>query len=470
MKSRPIVFVLTLWHTFVLLCLIVIFGSLTYFITSKFLIKNVNSSLERTELWINQVYENEISGLKKDHPDIVIHDSLIIEEIVESIEENISGINIDYLFIKNRNRDIIYKYSTDSDVLKKILQNINDFVTPGKFFGHESSKSRLYLFNLDGYFVLIGKSTEGIEESTEALIDTFLMLIPLIVIIGIFGGYFLTKRTLKPVNIISDTISVINSENLSLRVPERDVDDELGKLVKNLNIMLDKLEISFTRLLQFSSDASHELRTPFAIIRNVLDTMIRENLTEKENRELLIKLENEIVRASEIVDNLLLLNKIDQKKEDLKLSVFPLNFLFKEICEDTEILAKEKEITVEISQIDEINITADKGLIKRLLLNLVDNAVKFTLEKGKIELSLKKEDNNIALLTFSDTGIGIPQDKINNIFERFYRVDSSRSRESGGAGLGLSICKWIVDAHKGSICITSNLGKGTVVKITLPLS
>ncbi len=465
MKNKSIVFVLTSWYTIAFLSSLLVFGFLTYIIVTNRLLANVNETLERNALWINQLYEEEKSDLEEEDESNEYFESLLSEELIENLEEGLIGLEVDYLIFINDSNEILYTYSTDTssfDILSLMPIPTNDIIS------HKPTNTQLIIIPLDEKYVIIAKSLKDLNDSTAVLLRSFLMVLPFVLIVTIVGGYFLTKRTLRPINKITSTVSTITSENLSKRVPERSVDDELGQLIKTFNSMLESLENSFHRLWQFSSDASHELRTPLTIIRNTINNLIRENLSHDEQNELLLKLENEVIRTSEIVDNLLLLNKIEQKKEELQLTEYDMHVLFNEIAEDTEILAMGKNISVKIIHVEDVKIKADISLIRRMLLNLVDNAVKFTPAGGKILLSLKKEGGSV-VCSLSDTGIGIPQDQIDKIFDRFYRVDQSRNRLSGGAGLGLSICKWIVDAHQGTIKVSSTLVKGTAIEIHLPL-
>jgi len=280
-------------------------------------------------------------------------------------------------------------------------------------------------------------------------------------------GYIVSKRMLKPIDYITKTAENISINNLKERIEGNDSNDELNRLVNTFNNMIDRLQGSFDRQVQFVSDASHELRTPIAVIQgyaNLLDRWGKDDKEVLEKSIYAIKLE--ATNMANLVEKLLFLAKGDSGTQLIEKKEFYLNELVNEVVRESKIIAPNHIITS--NQNDTVNIIADYKMIKQLLRIFIDNSIKFTSEQNKIDISSEVQ-GKVVKLTISDRGIGIPGDEIQNIFDRFYIVDKSRSKEKGGTGLGLSIAKWIVDMHKGSIDVESEEGKGTKITVTLSL-
>ena len=286
-------------------------------------------------------------------------------------------------------------------------------------------------------------------------------------IASLISGYIVSKRMLNPIDYITKTAENISINNLKERIEGNDSNDELNRLVNTFNNMIDRLQGSFDRQVQFVSDASHELRTPIAVIQgyaNLLDRWGKDDKEVLEKSIYAIKLE--ATNMANLVEKLLFLAKGDSGTQLIEKKEFYLNELVNEVVRESKIIAPNHIITS--NQNDTVNIIADYKMIKQLLRIFIDNSIKFTSEQNKIDISSEVQ-GKVVKLTISDRGIGIPGDEIQNIFDRFYIVDKSRSKEKGGTGLGLSIAKWIVDMHKGSIDVESEEGKGTKITVTLSL-
>ncbi|OOP74586.1 sensor histidine kinase [Clostridium beijerinckii] len=280
-------------------------------------------------------------------------------------------------------------------------------------------------------------------------------------------GYIVSKRMLKPISYITKAAENISINNLKERINGTDSDDELNRLINTFNTMIDRLQESFDRQVQFVSDASHELRTPITVIQgyaNLLDRWGKDDREALEKSIYAIKLE--AGNMASLVEKLLFLAKGDSGTQVIEKKEFYLNELVDEVVLESRLIAPRHIITNNKNNI--VNITADYKMIKQMLRIFIDNSIKFTTEENKIDVSLEAQEEFIKL-TVSDTGIGIPKDEIENIFHRFYIVDKSRSKEKGGTGLGLSIAKWIVYMHKGNITVESEEGKGTKVTVTLSI-
>ncbi|MFL0168188.1 sensor histidine kinase [Candidatus Clostridium helianthi] len=285
------------------------------------------------------------------------------------------------------------------------------------------------------------------------------------VIASIIVGYIVSKKMLKPINYITKTAENISINNLKERINITGPDDELKRLASTLNKMIDRLQDSFNRQIQFVSDASHELRTPIAVIQGYANLLDRWGKNDKEALEksiYAIKLEANSMAS--LVESLLFLAKGDSGTQVMEKKEISINKLIKEVIDESNVIEKDHEILSDRNDIGEI--TADYGMIKQMIRIFVSNSIKFTPKGGKIKID-SEVHKEFVKITVSDTGIGIPKDEINNIFERFYIVDKSRSKESAGSGIGLSIAKRIVDMHKGTINVESEEGTGTRVIVTL---
>jgi signal transduction histidine kinase len=285
------------------------------------------------------------------------------------------------------------------------------------------------------------------------------------------GGYWISRRALSPVDEISQAAQRISIENLAERLQVPQTGDQLQRLSQTLNDMLSRLEASVRRITQFTADASHELRAPVSLIRTTAEVaVLKEDRPAKEYFEALKDILEESERTSQVVDSLMLLARTDSGKELLELAPVDARMVVRSAAEQGERLARNHgvDFSLEVPQAP-VQIHADAEALRRALLILMDNAAKYTRRGGSVRVRLAYE-NHFAIASVSDTGIGIGQQDVPRVFDRFWRADKARSREEGGAGLGLSIAKWIVDAHRGSISVRSEPGKGSELSIRLPLA
>lgn len=285
------------------------------------------------------------------------------------------------------------------------------------------------------------------------------------VISSIILGYFISKKMLKPIDNITKTAENISINNLNQRIDMCGPDDELKRLASTLNNMINGLQDSFSRQTQFVSDASHELRTPIAVINgyaNLLDRWGKDDRKALEKSIYAIKFE--AATMAKMIEKLLFLAKGDSGVQRLDKTKFNINNLIDEVITESKLIDENHNIFSEKN--DSVTIFADYKMMKQMLRIFIDNSIKFTPENGNIIINSIVIEKSLKI-TVSDTGIGIPKEEIKNIFDRFYTVDKSRSKEKGGTGLGLSIAKWIVDKHNGSVEVFSKEGKGTSIIIRL---
>ncbi len=319
------------------------------------------------------------------------------------------------------------------------------------------------------YTIEVGSSLAAIQSFVHQLLIVFLIVFPVVTVITIGGGHFLIRQALAPVERIATSAEEITFHNLSQRLPVTKSGDELEKLSLALNRMIGRLEQSFQHTRRFSADASHELRTPLTILQGELESLAQNKSLPPETREALGSLLEESERLHKIVDGLLALAKIDSGDANQQWTTVDLSRLAASTADQMNLLAEDKKISIACETNEAVLVHGDSGRLKQVIVNLLDNAIKFTPSGGKVVLRTQA-NNGRALLEVRDTGVGIPAAAIPRVFERFFRVDEARSRDDGGAGLGLSIVKSIITAHGGSVSVESEPQKGTCFQLQLPQS
>lgn len=315
----------------------------------------------------------------------------------------------------------------------------------------------------------VGTSLHPVEKTLARLLLALLIASPLAVSISLLGGWFLAGRALRPVDTITLTAQRITAGDLTQRIVAPHTSDEIGRLASTFNDMIARLEVSFRQIRQFSADASHELRTPLTITKGETELALRRPRPAEDYRQVLESNLEEIDRMSRIVDELLFLSRADLG--EIKIEFAPVKFddLVKEIQQQAMVLGQEHKIETTLVAVEPITVIGDEWRLRELLLNLVDNAIKYSRPEDKVEISLMRE-NDMARLSVVDHGIGISPDDQVHIFDRFYRTEAARSHTQKGTGLGLSICKWIVEIHHGRIHVQSAPGTGSSFTVFLPLT
>jgi two-component system, OmpR family, heavy metal sensor histidine kinase CusS len=311
-------------------------------------------------------------------------------------------------------------------------------------------------------------------EPFDQALDRFRIIekeaLPLLVLLASLLGYWLSGKSLQPVNRIIQTAEQIGAQNLSRRLEVPEPRDELRRLTETLNAMLARIEASFQRITQFTADASHDLRTPVAMIRTTAEIALRRSRQAEEYRDVLSRILLTSVETSGLLENLLTLARADAGAAGLEMLPLDLNAHLRRAQEQGAVLAAGKSLSITLRTPDmPVWIRADEIAIHRLLLILIDNAVKYTPPGGHCEIALSQNRDH-AHIAVKDSGIGIPESDLDFIFERFRRADRARSRETPGAGLGLAIARWITQMHGGTITAESTLGMGSVFHIHLPIA
>jgi heavy metal sensor kinase len=323
--------------------------------------------------------------------------------------------------------------------------------------------------NTGTYRILVAAAMDDFDEALGRFKWALLLFGPLLLLFAAAGGYWMSRRALNPVDEITRAAQNISVKNLSSRLAVPESRDELQRLSETLNGMLERLEAAFKRITQFTADASHELRTPVALMRTTAELSLRKPRLEAEYRDALTQILKELETTSLLIENLMLLARADSGAEAHQFAPIDLVATLRETCCHGRTLAGPKGIqfTEELGN-GPILVRGDMHGLRRLFLILIDNAVKYSPAGGKVTVSLSSTDG-FAVAEVRDTGIGISETDLPHIFERFYRADKARSREMGGAGLGLSIGRWIAEAHGGMIEVKSTFRQGSVFRVRLPL-
>jgi heavy metal sensor kinase len=316
------------------------------------------------------------------------------------------------------------------------------------------------------YMVESGTPFDPVE--LNHLILQLIIGLPLAVMIITAGGYILVRRALMPVERITRAAEQITQHNLSDRLPISKTGDELERLSVSLNRMIARLDDAFRNSKRFVADASHELRTPLTILRGELETLIENRQLDLEARERAGSMFEEAVRLTRIVEQLLTLSRLDAGEAQAEWSRFDLAGMAKTTAEQMNLLAEDKNITVQCDADQAVEVEGDPARLKQVVVNLLDNAIKYTQSGGAVQLHVLRV-NGHAVLEVEDNGVGISSDALPHVFERFYRVDQIRSGDSEGAGLGLSIVESICAAHGAVVEAESAVGKGSRFRIKLPL-
>jgi heavy metal sensor kinase len=309
-------------------------------------------------------------------------------------------------------------------------------------------------------------------EPFDQALDSFRLIekeaSPLLILLASLLGYWLSGRPLGPMKCIIETAESIGAQNLSRRLQVPKARDELRRLTQTLNAMLERIETSFNKITQFTADASHDLRTPVAVMRTAAEITLRRPRAAAEYRDALSKILATSVETSDLLENLLTLARADAGALAMEMHPVDLGSHVRKAQERAALLSADKQVEVGFEAPSEpVWVKADAIAIDRLLAILLDNAVKYTPPGGRCEIALSQTACQ-AQISVRDSGIGIAPDDLKNIFDRFYRADRSRSKNTGGAGLGLAIARWITEFHGGAITVESEISAGSVFRVRLP--
>ncbi|MBU1124428.1 MAG: HAMP domain-containing histidine kinase, partial [Candidatus Omnitrophica bacterium] len=320
------------------------------------------------------------------------------------------------------------------------------------------------------YIIQIATSLKPVIHLLQVRLLHIVISIPIILLGASFLGGLFAARILRPVVEITKTASKITHEDLSARVKAEHVDEEMRYLVQSFNDMISRLEQTFNYISEFSSHVAHDLKTPLAIIRGEADVVLRKERGKEEYKRVIMVILEETQSMSKVIDDLLLLTRLDYRPEFFKFERFDIIEFLTEIFEQSKLLASRRGITVEVSfPKAEITVNADRVHLRRLFFNILDNAIKFSRESSSIVITATQKDNKVCV-AIEDSGVGIVEQDLPKIFDRYFRAQSSDLQEVSGTGLGLHIAQSIAKVHQGIIQVQSTPEKGSVFTVILPLA
>lgn len=321
------------------------------------------------------------------------------------------------------------------------------------------------------YVIVVGSSLEPTDEELESLREVLAYVVPIALMLAGAGGWFLARQSLSPVAAMAERAQKIGVEDLSGRLPVANPRDELGRLAQTFNALLGRLEASMVQQRQFMADASHELRTPVATSRTAASVALQQpHRDEQEYRESLSIIEQQTTRLSRIVEDMFTLARADAGNYPVRKTPMYLDEVVDDVVRAERVLASTKDVAIELTTINSAGFTGDEDLIRRLLVNLLDNAVRYAPPGTAVKVDLQRSSGRYAV-SISDRGPGIPPHMQERIFERFFREDAARARtDSGhvGAGLGLALARWIAHVHGGDVTLVQSSERGTTFTAFLP--
>jgi heavy metal sensor kinase len=335
--------------------------------------------------------------------------------------------------------------------------------------------SHLHILEGEPLIIRLAYSTEPLTERLFEFIGLLFLAMPLALIVAGFAGYRVAGKALNPLEEMARKTEQITAQRLNERIPVDNPDDEFGHMSRVLNGLLSRLGESFEKLQHFTSDVSHELRTPLAAIRSVGEVGLQEEHSPEKYRDIIGSMLEEVARLTAMIDTLLTIAHADSGAVKLHRTTFRLSDLVQESVSVVGVLAEDKKQAILVGGNSQLSVSADRSFLRMAVINLLDNAVKYSPAGCTIRVSVEdsvgaSDRATLVGVAIEDEGPGIPKDKAERVFDRFYRIDEGRTRDAGGAGLGLAIAKWAVEAHGGAINLTPRLPHGSVFSIWLPIA
>jgi heavy metal sensor kinase len=464
MNHRSLAFRLGAWYTLLLGATFVLLGAGTFFGLQQYLRSNLSDSLRRRSIQVEQI----LSEAPRD-----VASAAIAQEITTRVAPEF---NNRFVRVTRLPDTPIYRSGPPGDHSFDPTRVATLGQLPLTSSATTVSANDQYLMiratpvkSISGtYLVELGVSFASMDEGLSHLLALLMLLLPVLLVCAAGGGYWLVNRALRPVDELSQTAEQMSLQNLTWRLPVSPSGDALERLSISLNNMLGRLRDSVQTSHRFLADASHELRTPLTVIKGELQELTREPcLSQVDLPERVGSVLEEVARLEHLVSGLLVLSRLDAGETKRELSEVDLAELASNTAEHMRLMAEDRGIDIDLSGLQKAAIQGDRARLKQVIVNLLDNAIRFTPRGGKVTLRTYT-DATSTFLEVTDTGIGIPSASIGQVFDRFYRVDEARSREDGGTGIGLSIVKSICNAHAAEVDAKSLLGNGSSFRVRFP--
>lgn len=464
MKRLSIRWRLTLWYGFVLAVVLVVFGAAVYATRRHELLKRVDEALASE---LDEISEDVQAATDSNRLARLLERRFARHEAYEFQVSRVGG---EMFFQSNRLKPERLPIAATAGSLKHL-----DFETMELGMGHADLETLGRMRTMgrlvpgpDGSFVVQAATPlAAVDRELTDLLMVFPLAGPLVLACALGGGYVLARQALRPVDRMVQAADQITAMRLDRRIEVANPDDELGRLARTLNGMIARLERSFEEIRRFTADAAHELRTPITVLRTEAEVALRSPRDAEHYRGVIEDQLEELERLSRLADRLLFLCREDARSTLAARRPVDLRRVVEDVVEHMRIAADEKNVTLTVTPAAPLMVEGDEEPLRRLLFNLVDNAIKFTGPGGSVAIAARSCDS-LARIEIADTGIGIPPEHVPHVFQRFYRVDPSAGPDSGGSGLGLAIARSIAETHGGAIAIESVAGAGTRVILTLP--
>jgi heavy metal sensor kinase len=450
---------LTLWYAGVVAVSLIAFALLVYYAAAKVFYERQDEALRSTAETVASAYIQEL----EEEQSIAKANEVVLAEMVfpnRYVEVTDAGGRV-VAWSANLTGHVL---TIPTDKLANARQQTISFAVINNL--------RVAVVPLSGSkelgYAAVAEPLSVIDESLRRLRRDFFAGVPLVLLLASIGGYFLARKSLSPIALMDRQTQRITAENLSARLDVMNDRDELGGLGLTINELLERLENSFKEQQRFIADASHELRTPLAVLRGETEVSLSQSRSLDEYKASLNLIKDEAERLSRIVEDLFVLARQPADRRAVSRQPVRLDEIVAECGRAAQVLAAQKDLNLRIDPGTALSLNGDDELLQRMILNLLDNAVKYTPPGGEISIELMAS-NGDARLTVRDNGIGIPTKDQPHVFDRFYRVDKARSRAMGGAGLGLSIVRQIAEAHGGTVSVESS-AQGSVFTVQLPVA
>lgn len=465
MNTKSIQFRLTVWYALIFSVAMAVVFLAFYFLTQQSLLSHTDAAITSHNEKIVEIISQE---------NTVMNQSLINNS--HTFAQQFSEMPGMLLIIGDPTGKILYRsqdFGANEAAITDLLEQSANIIRPtfvNRNIGNSLLRFGVFPAERSGQLqaiVLMGQPMDVIQKSLHTLVFTLVSVYFVLLVLTIVGGSLLARKALRPIAQVSKQLKKISAENLKERVPNPNTGDEIQELSQTFNSLLDHLHEAFIRERQFIGDVAHELKTPVATLKGGIEVTISKSRTNEEYKKAFNETLIDVNRLSATIKNILDLAWIGAENANVSDNHFNLSAVFTELQEIAVKLASQKHITLTGIVEPEIIVWGAEDKISRALLNIIDNAIKYTPSGESVIMSLRKK-KKIAMLEIKDTGIGIPESERAHIFERFFR--GSKAVKTPGSGLGLAIAQGIIEAHHGGISVASKVGKGTVITITLPLS
>src|ERR1022692_1068171 len=457
---------LTAWYLAFFSLLFVLFGFFLYGVLSNALEKRLDVPLSSQANTTAVLFQDELGEMKGDVP--------------KAAAEAVSEMRLDgsTVAIFDGNRMLAASAPVpppgfEAAAAEASSRDEPDLILPLPHFGKSGARAAVHRMAAEGapagpvYFILAVGPLDPIAASLQVVRNVLFFGMPFLLALAGIGGYWLTTRSLAPLSWMAEQARKMTGSNLETRLDIGNAADELTMLAASFNELLSRLDQSFEGMRRFVADASHELRTPISVIRGEADVALSHDRAAAEYKESLAIILDESRRLSRLVDDLLNLARADAGHVRLQPQDFYFNDLLADCCRSVQSLASARKIQLEWRCAGDVPFRGDEELLRRLVVNLLDNAIRYTPEGGKVSPALDAQGPELRIRV-ADTGLGMAPDAVPHVFERFYRADKARSRADGGFGLGLAIVKWIAESHNGAVELSSQPESGSVFTVTLP--